>query len=181
MVLISEVYRYLLSPVEKTFKSWEGAAGMKGKIGRWFRIGRVPLPIIESWGRVFNTLYMMIYTMTQRPWGPLYKRLFEMDMHPGKFYYIFARHRLILFFWFGHTFIYDYNMMSSMKNNSDHLAYFNAKYSRKFPRNTLNWRTSAHYLEISRIYTVEMIKKLAVIEQELAEEHRRQKAIALIK
>lgn len=122
---------------------------------------------------------MIVFTFTQRPWGPLYKRLFEMDQHPGKLYFPFARHRLILLFWLGNTFNEDFNHRAMMQKNEDYLLHFNHKYNRRFDRNTLNWRTSAHYLEISRIYMVEMSKKFITIENEMWDEHQRKKALNL--
>jgi hypothetical protein len=43
------------------------------------------------------------------------------------------------------------------------LHYYINKYRRVFPRNGMNWRTSAHYIEISHIYTIEMMKKYSKI------------------
>ena len=179
MVQVQEVLRHLLRPLEHKFKVWEAAPGFKGKLGRWFRIGKVPTGVVESWSKALGQLYMMLYMFTQRPWGPLYKRLFEFDMHPAKFTYPFARHRWILFFWFGHTFLEDYNHVNTMAKDQDYLLYYIFKYSRQLPRNSLNYRTSAHYLEISHIYTVEMTKKFLEIEKKMTQEHERKKALRL--
>lgn len=178
MVLVQDVLRYLMKPLEIRFRTWESATGFKGKLGRWLRIGKAPPGVFESWAKVFNNYYMMLYMMTQRPWGPLYKRIFEFDMHPGKTTFVFARHRWILFFWLGHNFVDDLNHASMMAKNSDYLLYYQSKYGRIFPRNSLNWRTSAHYLEIAHIYTVEMTKKLIKLENEMWDEHQREKELA---
>jgi len=179
MVLVQDVIRFLLNPVEKTFRNWEKSPGFKGKMGRWLRMGRAPQGVVETWAKTLNNWYMMLYMLTQRPWGPLYKRVLEFDMHPSKFTFVFARHRWILFFWLGHTFVDDTNHANMMAKNHDYLLYYINKYNRQFPRNSLNWRTSAHYLEISHIYTVEMTKKYLEVEKEIWEEHLRQKELRL--
>jgi hypothetical protein len=71
-----------------------------------------------------------------------------MDMMPGKFLYPFTRHRWILLFWIGNTFVKDVNHMNMTAKDPDYLLYYEYRYSRKFPRNVLNYRVSAHYLEI---------------------------------
>lgn len=166
MVLIQDVLRYILRPVERKFKVWETAPGLKGKMGRWMRIGKAPMNASEGMLKAANSVYMMLYMFTQRIWGPVYKRAFEMEMHPGKFVYLFTRHRWIMLFWLGHTFMDDTVHINSLTKNSDYMLYYEAKYSRKFPRNSMNWRTSAHYIEIQHIYIVEMMKKFLGLEKE---------------
>jgi hypothetical protein len=176
MVQIQDVYRFLLGPVERKFKIWETGTGFKAKVGRWLRIGKAPVGVFESWAKAFNTWYMMLYMLTQRPVGPLYKRLFEFDMQPTKGLYLFARHRYILLFWLGNTFMEDVNAIKVYSKNSDYLQFYMDKYKRFFPHNSLNWRTSAHYIEISRIYTTEMTKKFLTLERKMLDEHHRKRA-----
>mmetsp|Transcript_27966 Transcript_27966/g.5102 ORF Transcript_27966/g.5102 Transcript_27966/m.5102 type:complete len:98 (+) Transcript_27966:221-514(+) len=91
-------------------------------------------------------------------------------MHPTKFTLLFARHRLILLFWFGHYFIDDLNYESMMARNPDHLLYYMNKYQRLFPRNSLNYRTSAHYIEINKVYSFEMFKRFEDFYENYAQE-----------
>lgn len=178
MVQLQDVYRYLLSPVANRLKDWEAGTGFKAKLGRWFRIGKAPVGVFESWAKAVNIWYMQLFLFTQRPVGPLYKRLFEFDMHPTKGVFLFARHRYILLFWLGNTFVEDINAVKVTSRNSDYLQYYIEKYKRFFPHNSLNWRTSAHYIEISRIYTTEMTKKFIALERKMLDEQQRKRALA---
>ena len=179
MVLVQDVLRYFLSPVERTFRKWEAGTGVKSKIARIFRIGNTGPGTFETMLKMMNNYYMWLFYIAQRPWGPLYKRIFEFDMHPTKITFPFFTHTWILLFWFGHSFVDDQYNERMVQNNSDYLAYYVAKYQRLLPHNALNWRTSAHYVEINRIYTVEMMKKLKVLTRKMNEESQRKKALAL--
>ncbi len=57
MVQIQDVLRYILRPVERKFRGWEAGPGFKGKLGRWFRIGKAPTNVIEALAKCGNTLY----------------------------------------------------------------------------------------------------------------------------
>ena len=177
MVQIQDLLRYALRPVETRFKQWETGTGFKAMMARIFRIGKAPPGFVESFAKAMNTYYMILYTLTQRSWGPLYKRIFEYDMHPTKLLFAFTRHRFILLFWFGHTFVDDQAYEKVMVHNNDYLAYYMYKYQRVFPRNVLNYRTSAHFLEINRIYNTEMVKKLILFADGVEQEWKDEKAL----
>lgn len=179
MVLIQDVYRYLLRPLERTLKTWEQGSGFKSKLGRLFRIGSVGPGVIETIGKLMNNYYMWLFYVTQRPWGPLYKRLFEFDMHPTKFTYPFFTHGWILLVWFGNNFVEDVYNERMVSSNPDYLQYYVRKYNRLLPHNILNWRTSAHYIEINRIYNIEMSKKVVALTRQVYEDRERQKSLAL--
>lgn len=178
MVQLQDVYRYLLRPVETRFRAWEEKPGMKGKLAKMFRIGKAPRGFFEAVGKVWNNYYMMLIMFTHRPWGPVYKRLFEFDINPGRGLFLFCRHRWIYGFWFSNYFMMeDENNANMMSRNPDYLLYYIEGYSRILPRNTLNWRTSAHYIEINRIYTFEMMRKAMALEGEYWEQHQRERAL----
>jgi hypothetical protein len=178
MVLLQEVYRYPLRPVEVRLRKMESSPGVKGKLARVFRIGMAPRGHFESFIKFMNQFYMAMMMFTQKPWGPVYKRLFEFDMAPGRGLFLFCRHRWIFGLWAGNYFMMeDENSENMMQKDPDYLLYYTATYSRSLPRNTLNWRTSAHYIEISRIYTFEMMKKAVKLESQYWEEHERNKAL----
>lgn len=180
MVQLQEVYRYILRPVELRMREWEKKPGLKGKLSRIFRIGKAPPSWADSLAKISNYIYMKLIMFTHRPWGPVYKRLFEFDINPGRLLFLFCRHRGIYFFWFGNYFLVeDQNYIGMMSKDPDYLAYYTVRYHRIFPRNTLNWRTSAHYLEISRIFTFEMMKKCFDLEQQYWEEHLKNKALEM--
>ena len=177
MVLIQDVYRYLLSPVEKTLKTWEAGPGLKSKIGRFFRIGKVGPGVFESIAKILNNYYMYLFFITQRPWGPLYTRLMEFDMHPTKITFPFFTHGAILGIWFGHNFVQDVYNERLVERDPDYVSYYMKKYNRILPRNVLNWRTSAHYIEINRIYSTEMTKKLVNLAKAMNEDHERRRTL----
>lgn len=179
MVIIQDVFRYLLGPVEKRFKVWETTGGFKGKFAKFFRIGKVSPGVLETFAKFLNSYYMWLHFIAQRPWGPLYKRILEFDMHPTKLSMFFYTHLWFYGFWFGHRFIEDtYNPVSSA-NDHDYLLHYMNKYSRGFNYNILNWRTSAHYIEINRIYHYEMTKRLIQLGKEMEAEHERKKTLAI--
>ena len=179
MVLIQDVYRYLLRPVEHRLKSWETAGGLKSSIGRFFRIGNAGPPMIETFGKFLNNIYMWMHFIAQRPWGPLYKRLFEFEMHPTKISMLFYTHFWVYLFWFSHCFLDDLYNLKTASNDPNYLLYYINKYQRNMPLNTLNWRTSAHYLEINRIYNYEMTARLHKLYDEILAEHERKKTLAI--
>ena len=91
---------------------------------------------------------------------------------------LFCRHRWIYGFWFSNYFMMeDENNVNMMSRNPDYLLYYIEGYSRVLPRNTLNWRTSAHYIEINRIYCFEMHKRGLQMEMDYWEQHEREKAL----
>lgn len=179
MVIIQDVYRYLLGPVERRFKVWETTGGFKGKIARFFRIGKVSPGVFESVLKYMNSYYMWLHFFAQRSWGPLYKRLLEFDMHPTKLSGLFYTHLWFYAFWFGHRFGGDFYSTDLTENSEDYLPYYMAKYSRVLNHNILNWRVSAHYIEINRIYNYEMTKRLVKLTEEIVEEHERKKTLSL--
>jgi hypothetical protein len=178
MVVVQDVLRYLLTPVEKTLKRWEAGTGLKSSIGKVFRIGSTGEGVLEGLVKLFNNYYMWLVYIAQRPWGPLYKRLFEFDMHPTKVTFAFFTHGWIFMAWFGHSFLKDTYNEKSIVQDSDFLAYYMKKYNRILPTNALNWRTSAHYIEINRIYSIEMTKKFINLLHEVYEEKERKKTLA---
>lgn len=180
MVIIQDVYRYLLGPVERRFKVWEAAGGFKGKFAKFFRIGKVSPGVIESVFKYFNSYYMWLHFVAQRSWGPLYKRVLEFDMHPTKVSGFFYTHLWFYAFWFCHRFTGEDNYSSDLTENSDdYLSYYVKRYHRTFEKNILNWRVSAHYIEINRIYNYEMTKRLVKFSEEIRDEHERKKTLAL--
>ena len=58
-------------------------------------------------------------------------------------------------------------------NHSDKAEFWFARYRMMFPPSFLNNRTSAHYLEITHIYTVEMFKRYQQARKEILEERER--------
>jgi hypothetical protein len=179
MVLIQDVYRYLLRPVENKLKAWEAAGGVKTKIGRFFRIGKTGPAMIESMVKFLNNYYMWLHFVAQRSWGPLYKRLFEFDMHPTKISAFFYTHLWFYAFWLGNYFHDDLFNPHTSYFDPDYLAYYILKYQKAMPFNTLNWRTSAHYLEIDRIYSYEMMARYQKLYAEVEAEHERKKTLAI--
>ena len=133
MVQLADVYRQLLSPMDKTLKGWERGTGFKAKVGRWFRMGPVPPGQIETLIKNFNLMFMAYWPLFQRAWGPTYKRLFEMDMAPGKLFQIFARHRWLLLGWFGTTLIVDMNNDKMISRDPDYLMSYMSKYGLRYP------------------------------------------------
>lgn len=179
MVLVQDVLRQLFTPVDRTLKSWEKSSGMKAKIGKIFRMGNTGPGVFETLAKFMNNYYMWLFFLLQRPWGPLYKRIFEFDMHPTKLTFPFLTHGWILAGWFGTNFVEDEFNPSMIVNNPDYVGYYATRYKRVLPRNILNWRTSAHYIEINRIYSVEMSKKLSILGRQAYEDHERRKTLAL--
>ena len=178
-MLIQDVFRYLLSPVERTLKRWESGTGLKSSIGKFFRMGNRGPGTIESMGKMLSNYYMWVFYVTQRPWGPLYKRLMEYDMHPTKLTFPFFTHGWILLVWFGNNFVDDVFNDKMVERNPDYLSYYMRKYNRLFQHNILNWRTSAHYIEINRIYSNEMTNKFIIQARHAYEDYERRKTLAL--
>jgi hypothetical protein len=179
MVLIQDVLRYFLSPLENRLKAWEAGSGFKAKIGKIFRMGSTGPGVFETLGKQFNNYWMFMFFITQRPWGPLYKRLFEFDMHPTKITFPFFTYGWILAGWLGNNFVEDTYNSKMVANDPDYVHYWVKRYNRALPHNILNWRTSAHYIEINRIYNVEMTKKLIGLAREQYDDRERRKILAL--